>query len=143
MPANNANAKAIVQTVFTLTPHRVTSPRRPPPAAHICRNLHNSSPQRATPLSVGVVGPPPNPPLPATPQYGERIERRRKQAEMLRQAKEFRSSQDQKGRPNPLKKRFWKDMATKSSSTPAPCAPPTRPSSPSRSRNRTSPTPSP
>ncbi|KAF7506989.1 hypothetical protein GJ744_011013 [Endocarpon pusillum] len=110
MPANNA--KAIVKSVFT--PRRVTRARTPPPpVAHICRTLHNSSRQLATPLPVGVVGPAPNPPPPATPQYGERISRRRKQVEMLRQAKELRSSQDQKGRANPLKKRFWKGVDVK------------------------------
>ena len=77
------------------------------------RSFHLSAPQSATPLPIGVVGPPPNPPLPAAPQYGDRIERRRKQAEMLRQGKEIRASQTQKGKSNPLKKRFWKDVDVK------------------------------
>lgn len=78
-----------------------------------CRSFHQLHPRSATPLSIGVVGPPPSPPsppLPAASQYGGRIERRRKQAEMLQKGKELRASQSQQGRQSPLKKRFWQDV---------------------------------
>ncbi len=109
MPANNA--KGVVKLVSTS--HRVNICQIPRATALVRRNFYNSSLLLATPLPVGVVGPPPNPPLPAAPQYGERIERRRKQAEMLQQAKELRSSQGPKGKQSPLKKRFWKDVHVK------------------------------
>jgi ATP synthase mitochondrial F1 complex assembly factor 2 len=80
------------------------------------RNIHSSSQNAATPLPIGVVGPPPNPPLPTSSRNGDRIERRRKQAELLRQGKEILStSQDQTGKRNALKKRFWKDAVVKES----------------------------
>lgn len=111
MPAEKA--KHLLQ--LASAPRRVVVSRTPPAAAQFQHHFHHSTPQPATPLPIGVVGPPPSPPLPATPQsqHGDRIERRRKQAEMLRQAKELRSSQTQQAKQSPLKKRFWKDVNVK------------------------------
>jgi hypothetical protein len=93
---------------------RLTSPIRPTRPIHpihpIHRDFHTSPPQAATPLPVGLVSPPPSPPPPARPQYGDRVERKRKQAEMLRQAKELRSNSNHSGKYGPQRKRFWKDV---------------------------------
>lgn len=82
-------------------------------ARQLPRNFHHPSAKSATPLPLGGVGPPPSPPLPAASQYGDRIERRRKQAQMLQQAKDLRASGKQQGKQSPLKKRFWKDVDIK------------------------------
>lgn len=75
------------------------------------RCLHASSPKDAIAHPITAHGPPPNPPLPATSQYGDRVDRKRRQAEMLKQGRELRANlQPKKG---PLKKRFWKDVHIK------------------------------
>ncbi|MCJ1479069.1 ATP synthase complex assembly protein atp12 [Lambiella insularis] len=70
--------------------------------------LHTSSAIAATPLPFAAVGPPPSPPLPAATQYGERVDRRRRQAELLKRGQDLRASQMKPG--SALKKRFWKDV---------------------------------
>jgi ATP synthase F1 complex assembly factor 2 len=47
--------------------------------------------------------------MPAAGTLHERVQRRRKQAEMLKNAKEIRSAQA--GKTGGLKKRFWKDVS--------------------------------
>lgn len=66
----------------------------------------------ANPLPFASVGPPPSAPLPATSQYGERVDRRRRQAELLKRGQDLRASQMKPG--SALKKRFWKDVSVKS-----------------------------
>ena len=62
-------------------------------------------------------GPPPDPPVPkAEADARERIARRRRQAEMLKQARGIRSAQKPSGgdgRSGLLKRRFWKDVSVK------------------------------
>ncbi|KAL8715487.1 MAG: hypothetical protein Q9220_000822 [cf. Caloplaca sp. 1 TL-2023] len=73
--------------------------------------MHPSS--SANPLPVTHAGPPPTAPLPAASQYGERVDRRRKQAELIKKGQEIRTNQS---KPNSaLKKRFWKDVHVQSS----------------------------
>ncbi|KAL9103820.1 MAG: hypothetical protein Q9163_001175 [Psora crenata] len=70
--------------------------------------LHTSPTRSATPLPITATGPPPAAPLPAASQYGERIDRRRRQAELLKRGQDLRISQIKPG--SAMKKRFWKDV---------------------------------
>jgi hypothetical protein len=160
MPARNAKDLWRIAS-------RLRSPGAPSHTCLLYRTLHGSGQTSATPLPIAVVGPPPSPPLPKQSQKYDRIEKTRKQAEMLQQAKKMRATQNQSGKRDPPKKRFWKDvhvkkgpgppynfqlvsilptdpsqMATRSSSTPAQSAQPTSPSLPSLSPNPISPMPS-
>ncbi|KAK4201317.1 putative mitochondrial protein atp12 precursor [Triangularia verruculosa] len=80
------------------------------------RKLHSNPPQSAKVVPVYGTGPPPEPPAPAA-EYAveERLARRRRQAEMLRQARDIRKNGAKTGDPNApvLKTRFWKDVAIK------------------------------
>ncbi|KAK0737582.1 hypothetical protein B0T21DRAFT_286079 [Apiosordaria backusii] len=83
------------------------------------RRIHNNPPQEAKVQPVYGTGPPPEPPTPAA-EYAveERLARRRRQAEMLRQARDIRKNGANGGGkvdPNApvLKRRFWKDVAIK------------------------------
>ncbi|KAL9011404.1 MAG: hypothetical protein Q9173_003753, partial [Seirophora scorigena] len=62
----------------------------------------------ANPVSVTRPGPPPTAPLPAASQYGERADRRRQQAELIKKAQDKRTEAAKPG--SALKKRFWKDV---------------------------------
>ncbi|KAL8741547.1 MAG: hypothetical protein Q9190_005861 [Brigantiaea leucoxantha] len=73
------------------------------------RCLHHSPTTFATPLPVTQPGPPPSAPRPAASQYGEQIDRRRRQAELFKRGQEMRSTQAKPG--NAMKKRFWKDVS--------------------------------
>ena len=74
--------------------------------------LHTSIPRVAIPLPITATGPPPAPPQPAASQYGERVDRRRRQAELLERAQDMRVSQMKPG--TAIKKRFWKDVSVQS-----------------------------
>ncbi|KAK3168349.1 hypothetical protein OEA41_004796 [Lepraria neglecta] len=63
----------------------------------------------ATPFPISVPGPPPPAPAPATSQYGERVDRRRRQAELLKKGQDLRASHMKPG--TAMKKRFWKDVS--------------------------------
>ena len=79
------------------------------------RAIHSSSstPADVTP-SFYAPGPPPEPPQPAVEHPYAKIERRRKQAELLKNAKELRDAASGKSTATkPLKKRFWKDAHVK------------------------------
>jgi len=77
----------------------------------IC-NFHTGLARAATPLPLPTaVGPPPAAPLPAASQYGERVDRRRRQAELLKRGQDLRASHMKPG--TALKKRFWKDVHVK------------------------------
>jgi hypothetical protein len=111
-------------------PHRTTHPMEPALATlrraaaprrqtrcslYQCLYLHTTAAQRlATPLPTpSVPGPPPDAPTPQSEAH-DRVARKRKQAELLRQAREVRPSPSTK--PNSIfRKRFWKDVTVKES----------------------------
>ena len=76
--------------------------------------LHTSSRCAANPLPDTAAGPPPSAPIPAASQYGERVDRRRRQAELLKRGQDLRASHMKPG--SAMKKRFWKDVTVKSDS---------------------------
>ena len=71
--------------------------------------LHTTSPRVATPLPITATGPPPAAPQPAASHYGERVDRRRRQAELLKRGQDMRASHMKPG--TAIKKRFWKDVS--------------------------------
>ncbi|CAN8100565.1 unnamed protein product [Discula destructiva] len=78
------------------------------------RAIHTSSPDPANVSPFHATGPPPEPPQPAAEHPYAKIERRRKQAELLKKAKDLRnaSSSSEKGKA-PLRKRFWDNASVK------------------------------
>jgi len=76
------------------------------------RNIHNSSPNSATPLHHPTVpGPPPQPPQQHNTETQERLARKRQQAESFLEGVNSRPSA---GKPTSLlKKRFWKDVSVR------------------------------
>lgn len=83
--------------------------RRLPRAAARARPLHGSAARPANVAPVVGTGPPPEPPTPAARNVYERLERRKRQAEMLQAAQVIRSASD--GKATTLRRRFWKDVA--------------------------------
>ncbi|KAF3768831.1 DNA-directed DNA polymerase B [Cryphonectria parasitica EP155] len=77
------------------------------------RSLHASSPDPANVAPFYATGPPPEPPQPAVEHPYAKAERRRKQAELLRNAKEIRNEIRAGKNKTPLRKRFWKDVHVK------------------------------
>ncbi|KAK8142386.1 ATP synthase complex assembly protein atp12 [Beauveria asiatica] len=88
------------------------------------RSIHASAIAAANVAPVVGTGPPPEPPVQRTPN--ERVERRRRQAEMLKMAKAIRSAKDGKQSASsssssagggsdlsPTRRRFWKDVHVK------------------------------
>ena len=90
------------------TSHR-TLPTPILPSSFQC--LHTTPSHNAVPLPITAAGPPPRAPLPAASQYGERVDRRRRQAELLKRGQDLRTSQMKPG--SAMKKRFWKDVTVK------------------------------
>ncbi|PGH16926.1 hypothetical protein AJ80_04994 [Polytolypa hystricis UAMH7299] len=84
-----------------LSPLRAEAPR--------LRYVHSSASKGAVAHPINVHGPPPKTPVP-TPEFTERIERRKKQSEALREQVKDATKKDSK---SPLKKRFWKDVHVK------------------------------
>ena len=80
---------------------------RCPPTLLQC--FHTTIPRAAIPLPITAAGPPPAVPQPAASQYGERVDRRRRQAELLKRGQDMRVSQTKPG--TAIKKRFWKDVS--------------------------------
>ncbi|WEW59888.1 ATP synthase mitochondrial F1 complex assembly factor 2 [Emydomyces testavorans] len=81
--------------------------------AHALRNryIHSSASKSAVAHPINVRGPPPKAPVPS-PEYSERIERRKKQSELLKQGED--ASLARGGvKASPLRKRFWKDVHVK------------------------------
>ncbi|KAL8733116.1 MAG: hypothetical protein Q9166_002308 [cf. Caloplaca sp. 2 TL-2023] len=68
----------------------------------------------AVPFSITQPGPPPTAPLPAASQYGERIDRRRRRAELIKKGQDMRTEQLKPG--SAMKKRFWKDVGIETNS---------------------------
>ena len=83
---------------------------RPPQVCSRCFSI--SALRSATAWPITATGPPPPPPSASPSQYGERVERRRRQADLLKQASSARSSAQS---TRSLKKRFWKDVTIQSS----------------------------
>ena len=70
--------------------------------------IHTTSRRIATPLPITATGPPPAAPVP-TSQHGDKVDRRRQQADLIRRGQELRATQT---KPNAaMKKRFWKDVS--------------------------------
>lgn len=74
------------------------------------RLIHASAARTANVAPVVGTGPPPEPPVPAAGTLHERVARRRKQAEMLKSAKDIRAARDGKDGGG-FKRRFWKDVS--------------------------------
>ncbi|KIW84655.1 hypothetical protein Z517_00043 [Fonsecaea pedrosoi CBS 271.37] len=74
------------------------------------RAISSTSSLSATALPITATGPPPSAPVPTSPQYGDRIQERRRKAELLKQGKELRAASQPGGKTSPLRKRFWKDV---------------------------------
>lgn len=91
--------------IVSSTMSRTNSSRLP-----FARCIHSSPSTSANPLPITGTGPAPAPPVPAASQYGERVERRRRQAEMIKQSQAARQAQVTKP-VTALKKRFWKHVS--------------------------------
>ena len=80
------------------------------------RAIHHSGAREADVAPVVGTGPPPAPPVPEskTAELDERVARRRRQAEMLKRARELRGKPvggaAAKKSPALLKRRFWDDV---------------------------------
>lgn len=83
----------------------------PPPIASRAIHLSTTAPAGVAPFYS--TGPPPEPPQPAVEHPYAKIERRRKQAELLKHAKELRDVESGKSSGKLLRKRFWKDVHIK------------------------------
>jgi hypothetical protein len=106
-PAHLHQMESIRPAFATL---RLSAPRRAPRPLYRC--LHTSVALRATPLPhPSVPGPPPETPTPAPSDALYRVARKRKQAELLKQAREVRTTSSSK--KTLLQKRFWKDVSVK------------------------------
>lgn len=96
--------KSMTRIPFRLTPRLVNAPVFVRPLSSTVAKAANVAPVVGT-------GPPPQPPIPSTENAHERVARRRKQAEMLKNAKEIRSAGSAKSNAGGMKKRFWKDVS--------------------------------
>lgn len=93
------------------------------------RAIHSSSSTPADVAPFYSTGPPPEPPQPAVEHPYAKIERRRRQAELLKNAKELRDVESGKSSGKLLRKRFWKDVHIKEVNGTQPthhCPPPLR-----------------
>ena len=73
--------------------------------------IHTTSFKPANPLPILAAGPPPAAPLPSASQYGERMDRKRRQAELLKRGQDLCTSQQPSKPGSALKRRFWKDVS--------------------------------
>lgn len=76
------------------------------------RSISQTTGKAANVAPIVGTGPPPQPPSPAVANAYERIERRRRQAKLLKEAKDIRSVTAGKSSGG-LKNRFWKDVDVK------------------------------
>ncbi|PGH10157.1 hypothetical protein AJ79_05512 [Helicocarpus griseus UAMH5409] len=74
------------------------------------RHVHSSVAKGAVAHPINVRGPPPKPPVPS-PEFLERIERRKKQSELIGWGNSAEAKQETARKP--LKRRFWKDVHVK------------------------------
>ncbi|OJD24928.1 hypothetical protein ACJ73_03706 [Blastomyces percursus] len=79
-------------------------------------HVHSSSAKAAVAHPITVRGPPPKPPSPS-PEFLERIERRKKQSELIQHGNIAESGQGSSSttttESKPLRRRFWKDVHVK------------------------------
>lgn len=89
--------------------------RKPTVLPPLSRAIHHSAPDPADVSPFHATGPPPEPPQPAAEHPYAKIERRRKQAELLKKAKDLRnaSSTGAEKAKSPLRKRFWDNVYVK------------------------------
>ncbi|OCT49514.1 Protein atp12, mitochondrial [Cladophialophora carrionii] len=97
-----------VASIASLIPRSQSSRGRV--AASAIRSISSSTSRCATALPITATGPPPSAPVPTSPQYGDRIEERRRKAELLKQGKELRAASQPGSKLKPLQKRFWKEV---------------------------------
>ena len=89
---------------------RNTAPLQP--AVHCRRCLQTSASIQASPIPHPVApAPPPDAPTPTNSSYGERIDRRRRQAELLQRGQALRANPKKPSAA--LQKRFWKEVSVK------------------------------
>jgi hypothetical protein len=102
---------------------RLSAPRRAPRPLYHC--LHTTAARPATPLPhASVPGPPPAKPTPHPSDPLERIARKKRQAELVKQAQEVRTESKPSSKPKSLlKKRFWKDVIVKETDGACCCQP--------------------
>ncbi|KAL7808132.1 hypothetical protein V8C44DRAFT_336562 [Trichoderma aethiopicum] len=81
------------------------------PRSQFVRPFHQSIARAANVAPIVGAGPPPDPPTPAARNAQERLERRRKHAQLLKTAKEIRSAQD--GKSETVARRFWKEVTVR------------------------------
>lgn len=76
------------------------------------RLIHSSTKASANVANIVGTGPPPEPPTPERVNLDARVARRRKQAEMLKMAKDIRSAKKNASatKSAPMKTRFWKNV---------------------------------
>ncbi|EQL38486.1 ATP synthase mitochondrial F1 complex assembly factor 2 [Blastomyces dermatitidis ATCC 26199] len=78
-------------------------------------HVHSSTAKAAVAHPITVSGPPPKPPSPS-PEFLERLERRKKQSELIQQGNIVASGQGSSttaAESKPLRRRFWKDVHVK------------------------------
>lgn len=105
--------KAATRITRRALPRLVPSSRPSPPTIASSRPIHSSTSTPADVAPFYSTGPPPEPPQPAVEHPYAKIERRRKQAELLKHAKELRDVESGKSSGKLLRKRFWKDVHIK------------------------------
>lgn len=76
------------------------------------RAISSTATKAANVAPVVGTGPPPEPPTPAAANAYERVERRKRQAQLLKEAKDIRNVAAGKATGG-LKKRFWKHVDVK------------------------------
>lgn len=94
-----------ISPLFSISYRSLPQPL-PSPAPLQC--IHTTPSQAAQTLPLTATGPPPSAPVPAASQYGERVDRRRRQASILKSAQDLRTSSIKPG--SAIKKRFWHDV---------------------------------
>ena len=107
----------------TAAAHTAAWSSRPCPAGYRClvRGIQTTSAKPANPLPITGAGPPPGAPLPPASEYGSRIDRRRRQAELLRRSQDARAvAPPGKGGKGLLRQRFWKDVSVQTDPSKAP-----------------------
>ncbi|KKA30888.1 hypothetical protein TD95_004544 [Thielaviopsis punctulata] len=89
---------------------------RPSPSSGLLRpavaGIHSATATAANVSPLVGTGPPPDPPMPSAAEVSamSRVARRRRQAEMLREAKSIRNG---KGEVKTVKRRFWTDVSVR------------------------------
>ncbi|ODH37717.1 hypothetical protein ACO22_02573 [Paracoccidioides brasiliensis] len=101
-----------ISRISTSTLFTPRSPLRLPWVDSHTRHVHSSIAKGAVAHPISVRGPPPKPPVPSS-EFLERIERRKKQSELMQQENVSEVQQGTKTTISLLKRRFWKDVHVK------------------------------